>query len=224
MPIMLRLARAGRATLAVAAIAAAMLATSFAARAETVRLVAFGDSLVAGYGLSDTEAFPNQLEAALRARGHDVEVINAGVSGDTTAGGLARLDWVIDDSADAVIVELGANDALRGLPVARARDNLDQILTKLTQRDLPILLTGMRAPSNWGADYRTKFDAMYAALADRHDVLLDPFFLEGVVQNPALNQRDGIHPNAAGVEKIVARMLPKVEALLAEVAKQRGNG
>ncbi len=198
----------------------AALAMAFAtlpARAEPLRIVALGDSLTAGYGLEPAESFTGQLEAALKARGHDIVIVNAGVSGDTASDGLARVDWSVGDDADAVIVELGANDALRGVDPAITRDALDRILARLGERGIPALLAGMRAPPNLGAAYGAEFDPIYAELADRHGVILYPFFLDGVAADAALNQPDGIHPNAEGVAIIVARILPSVEALI-EVA------
>jgi acyl-CoA thioesterase-1 len=186
---------------------------------DEIRIVAFGDSLTAGYGLKPGQAFPDVLQMALRARGHHVEVINSGVSGDTTAAGLARLDWAVGDDADAVILELGANDALRGQPPKETRANLDTILTKLGARRLPVLIAGMRAPENWGSDYRDKFDVIFGELAAKHAALLYPFFLAGVATDPKLNLSDGLHPNARGIGIIVERILPKVEALI-DRAKQ----
>jgi acyl-CoA thioesterase-1 len=185
-----------------------------AVRSEPLTLLALGDSLTAGFGLDPPSAFPARLEAALRRKGHDVEVRNAGVSGDTAAQGAARLDWAVGDDVDAAIVELGANDALRGLPVAQAEMAIGEILSKLKARGIPTLLAGMRAPPNLGADYASQFDGMYQRLATAHGVLVYPFFLEGVAARPDLNQPDGIHPNAQGVEAIVARILPTVEALI----------
>lgn len=192
-------------------------ADGHAAGAPT-RIVALGDSLTAGYGLPEADAFPVRLQAWLKAHGVDAEVVNAGVSGDTTAGGLARLDWALSGKIDAVLVELGANDALRGLDPDEARGNLDQILSRLQQRKLPVLLLGMRSPANWGTDYRDEFDAIYPDLAAAHHVLLYPFFLEGVALQPALNQPDGMHPNARGVESIVERVGPYVLRLLGKAA------
>jgi acyl-CoA thioesterase-1 len=180
-------------------------------------LVVFGDSLTAGLGVAQQDAFPSQLEAALRTRAHKVRVLNAGVSGDTTAAGLSRLDWAIPAEADAVIVELGANDALRGLDPGQTRANLDEILTRLTEKNLPVLLTGMLAPRNMGREYAQAFDPIYSELAEKHGVLLYPFFLEGVTGERALNQPDGLHPNAKGVARIVDAILPAVEQLLAKV-------
>lgn len=175
------------------------------------RIVALGDSLTHGYGLPPADGFAPQLEAWLRANGApDATVINAGVSGDTTAGGLARLEWSLSDGADALIVELGGNDLLRGIDPATSRANLDAILTEARARRLPVLLSGMRAPGNYGPDYKQAFDAMYPELAAKHGALLDPFFLAGVTENRSLWQDDGLHPNAAGVRVIVERIGPLV--------------
>lgn len=181
---------------------------------KPLKIVAFGDSLTAGYGLSATQAFPSKLEATLKTKGHNVTVVNAGVSGDTASGGLARLDWSVPEDADAVILELGANDALRGVDPAVTKASLDKILTRLDERHIPVLLAGMRAPRNMGEDYVHAFDAIYPALASTHRVVFYPFFLEGVATDAALNQGDGMHPNAAGVDAIVGHMLPKVEELI----------
>ncbi len=189
-----------------------------------ITLVAFGDSLTAGLGVAPDKAFPAQLEKALKARGYRVRVVNAGVSGDTTAAGLARLDWAIPQDADAVIVQLGANDALRGLLPARARANLDAILSRLKQKGVAVLLAGMLAPRNLGPDYVRAFDAIYAALAEKHGVPRYPFFLEGVAGDSALNQPDGLHPNAEGVAVIVENIRPAVEALLDSVRKAAPAG
>jgi len=187
--------------------------------AERVRLALLGDSLVAGYGLPRADGFAARLQAALDAAGYAVEVLDAGVSGDTTAGGLARLDWVLGDGPGLVLVELGANDALRGLPPETTHANLDAILTRLAERGVAALLVGMRAPRNLGADYVAAFDAIYPTLAERHGVPLYPFFLDGVALDPALNQADGIHPNAAGVARIVQGILPMVAAALDRLAE-----
>ncbi|MFL4983855.1 MAG: arylesterase [Xanthobacteraceae bacterium] len=186
-----------------------------------VRIVALGDSLTAGFGLPPEATFPARLEAALRARGLAVEVTNAGVSGDTVSGGLARLDWSVPEGTHAVIVELGANDALRGVDPAVTRSALDAILRRLGERHIAVLLTGMRAPPNMGADYVRAFDAVFPALAAAHDVVFDPFFLDGVAADRALNQPDGLHPTAGGVEAIVRRILPKAEELVARVKAKR---
>ena len=182
---------------------------------EALRLLVLGDSLSAGYGLPSRAALPARLEAALRGLGLDVAVIDAGVSGDTSAGGLARLEWALVDEPHAVIVALGANDALRALDPALTRENLNRLVGRLSQRGLPVLVAGMLAPRNLGADYSERFDAIYPELATRHAVLLYPFLLQGVAGVAALNQADGIHPNATGVEAIVARILPSVRCLLA---------
>jgi len=187
------------------------------ALAEETVIVAFGNSLTAGFQLPPNAAFPVRLEAALREKGHDVTVQNAGVSGDTPAGGLARLDWAGGPDADAVIVELGGNDALRGLSPETTRANLEEILTKLTGRNLPVLLAGMLSPRNLGSEYAAKFDRIFPDLAASHDVLLYPFFLEGVATVRSLNLADGIHPNEQGVDVIVANILPHVERLIGQV-------
>lgn len=185
------------------------------AEAATIKLVALGDSLTAGYGLPPSDAFPAKLEAALKARGHDVTVANAGVSGDTTGDGLARLDWSVPPDAEAVIVELGANDALRGIEPKLSRDNLDKLLARLAERHLPVLLAGMLAPPNLGPEYSAAFDPLYPDLAAKYGAVLYPFFLDGVATRRDLVQADGLHPNAAGVDVIVTKILPSVEALLA---------
>jgi len=184
------------------------------APAGPIRLLVLGDSLAAGYGLAANEAFPAQLERALRAKGHNVNVINAGVSGDTSAGGRARLDWSLADNPHAVIVELGANDGLRGLEPASTAENLGAILETLKKRGTPTLLAGMYAPPNLGAAYGKEFSALYPRIAKEHGAALYPFFLDGVAAEAALNQGDGIHPNAKGVAVIVARILPAVEELI----------
>ncbi|HMK80821.1 MAG TPA: arylesterase [Xanthobacteraceae bacterium] len=180
-----------------------------------------GDSITAGLGLPAQDTLPAKLEKALKANGHDVTIQNAGVSGDTTAGGLARLDWSVADGTDAVILELGANDALRGNDPKLTRLSLEAIITRLAARRIAVLLTGMLAPRNLGADYASRFDPIYPALAAAHQVVFYPFILDGVATNPALNQGDGIHPNAAGVDAIVTRLLPKAEELVARVTAGR---
>jgi len=179
-------------------------------------IVALGDSLTAGYGLPPGQGFAEQLQDALRARGHDVSVIDAGASGDTSTGGLARLDWSVPADADAVIVELGANDALRGLDPSITRKALGDIVRRLKARGQKVLLAGMRAPPNLGDVYAAEFDAIYRELAVAEEVLLYPFFLDGVAADPALNQADGIHPSGDGVARIVEKILPSVEALIAQ--------
>jgi acyl-CoA thioesterase-1 len=195
----------------------AMLADPASAAERTVKIVALGDSLTAGYQLQGTAAFPVQLERALNAKGLAVEVANAGVSGDTSSGGLARLDWSVPAGTDAVILELGANDMLRGVDPKVTREALAEIVRRLKARNIEVLLCGMRAAPNLGPDYVRTFDAIYPELAAANDVLLYPFFLEGVVADPKLNIGDGLHPTAAGVARIVSGMLPKVEAMLARV-------
>lgn len=191
--------------------------------AEPVRIVALGDSLTAGYGLPAAAAFPARLARALAAKGHAVTVENAGVSGDTASGGLARLDWSVPEGTDAVIVELGANDALRGIDPRATRGALDEIVRRLKARGIAVLLAGMRAPPNMGEDYARAFDAIYPELAAAHRIPLYPFFLDGVAADRTLNQGDGIHPTAAGVEAIVAGILPKVEELIAQAQAKRGT-
>jgi len=181
---------------------------------EPIRVLALGDSLTAGYGLPAEAAFPAQLERALQELGYPVQVINAGVSGDTSAGGLARLDWALADKPQLVIIELGANDALRGLPPQQTRQNLDAIISQLKQEQITVLLTGMRAPRNLGPDYYTKFDALYPQLAAQHQVAFYPFFLQDVATVDSFNQPDGLHPNPAGVERIVNGLLPTLLPLL----------
>lgn len=182
-------------------------------------VLVLGDSLTAGYGLAPGKAFPAQLHVALGQSGVDGKVINGGVSGDTSAGGLARLDWLLGDKPDLVIVELGANDGLRGLDPDVTRDNLDRIITRIRETGAHVLLAGMVAPPNLGADYGERFNTIYPALAKKHGTAFYPFFLDGVALNPALNQEDGIHPTAEGVAMIVEKMLPVVMGSLAEAAK-----
>lgn len=190
--------------------------------AAPVKIVALGDSLTAGYGLKEAEAFPAQLEAALKKRGLDVTVANAGVSGDTAAGGLARLDWSVPDGTDAVILALGANDMLRGIDPAQTRKALDEAIARLTARKIEVLVAGMRAAPNLGADFSEKFDKIYPELAARHGVLLHKFFLDGVAGQRELNLPDGLHPTAKGVSILVERILPSVESLIERVNKRRG--
>jgi len=182
-----------------------------------------GDSLSAGFGLSAADAVPAKLARALQAKGLPVEIANAGVSGDTAAGGLARLDWSVPEGTDAVILELGAIDALRGSDPKATRAALDAIITKLKARKIAVLLAGMLAPRNLGADYARAFDPIYPELAAEHGLILYPFILDGVAGEAALNQGDGMHPTAAGVDAIVARMLPKAEELVARAKAARGS-
>ena len=201
-------------------IALCVIFINFTAQAaNSITLVVFGDSLSAGYGLAKEFAFPTRLGVALDQKGYDVTVVNAGVSGDTTAGGRARLAWTLGDGVDAVILELGANDALRGLGTEQAYQNLAAMLQVLADKGTPALLTGMRAPPNMGEDYGRAFDEIFKRLSAEFDVVFYPFFLDGVAADPSLNQDDGIHPNPAGVEVIVERILPYVEALLKRVTK-----
>ncbi|MBS4084150.1 MAG: arylesterase [Rhizobiales bacterium] len=190
--------------------------------AQPIKIVAFGDSLIAGFGLKANESFPAQLETALRKKGHNVEIVNAGVSGDTTSGGLSRLDWSVQDGTDAVIVVLGANDMLRGMEPEIARKNLEQIVSRLKARKIEVILGGMRAAPNLGADYAKKFDSIYADLAKEHDISIYPFFLDGVAGQRDLNLSDGIHPTPKGVSLVVERILPTVESLIERVKKHRG--
>lgn len=201
-----------------------MIAASLSVRGEDsklLKIVALGDSLTAGYGLQPDDAFPVKLEAALRKRGHNVRIHNAGVSGDTLKGGLARLAWAVPDGTDGVIVELGANDALRGVDPAQSRRSLEEILTRLKARNIPVLLAGMRAPQNFGATYSAAFDGMYPDLAKAHGVDLYPFFLDGVALKPELNQADGIHPNAKGVDIVVSKFSPSVEKFIQKILTGR---
>lgn len=194
-----------------------MMTMANPASARTIRIVAFGDSLTAGYMLSASAAFPPVLEKALKAKGYDVTVANAGVSGETAADGLARLDWSVPDGTDVVIVELGANDMLRGLDTAMTKRTLGDIIARLQTRHIKVLLAGMLATPSLGADYVASFNAIYPALAKQYGVTLYPFFLDGIVANPKYLLADGLHPNPAGVEIIAAGILPFVEAVLKEV-------
>jgi len=193
-----------------------------ASAAPPVKLLAFGDSLTAGYGLPEAQGFTSQLQRALTAKGYAVTVINAGVSGDTTAGGLARLDWALADQPNAALVGLGGNDMLRGLDPGAAKTNLDAILTRLGERKIPVLLLGMLASPSLGRTYTEPFNALYPDLAARHNLPLYPFFLDGVATDRALIQADGLHPNAQGVAVIVERMLPAVARLLDSLPKTGG--
>jgi acyl-CoA thioesterase I len=188
-----------------------------------VRIVVLGDSLSAGFGLAANEALPAKLERALKAKGIAVAVENAGVSGDTAAGGLSRLDWSVPDGTDAVILELGANDALRGADPKATRASLDAIIRRLKERRIAVLLAGMLAPRNLGPDYAQAFDAIYPELAAAHGLILYPFILDGVAGMSALNLADGIHPTAAGVDVMVKGLLPKVEELIARVRAAKGS-
>jgi acyl-CoA thioesterase I len=184
-------------------------------------IVAFGDSLTAGLGLPQDQAFPAKLQAALKARGTEAKVINAGVSGDTAAAALARLDWALPDDADAVIIELGGNDALQGIPPEGTKAAIEKVIQQVQARGLPILLAGQEAPRNMGKDYVDQFRAIFADLAQRYNVIFYPFFLEGVALNDELMQADGLHPNAKGVAVIVENIMPKVDELLAKIAAKK---
>lgn len=207
--------------LKVTIVSAVLLASPAAQANEDCRIAVLGDSLAAGYGLPLEQAFPARLQAALRDAGYPCEVIGAGVSGDTSAGGLARLDWMLGDAPSHVIVELGGNDALRALPPDEMAANIGSILERLQEADVEALLAGMMAPPNLGREYGSEFRAVFPQLAEEHDVPLYPFFLEGVAAEPSLNQRDGIHPNAEGVKVIVEQMLPTVEEWLEETGVAR---
>jgi acyl-CoA thioesterase I len=187
------------------------------AHAEPFKIVGFGDSLTAGFGLGPGQGFTDRLQAALRAKGHDVTVANAGVSGDTSSGGLARLDWSVPDGTQLVILELGANDMLRGVSPEITQKNLDDMLARLKQRKIAVLLAGMRAAPNLGADYQSAFDAIYPRLAEKYGAPLYPFFLDGVAGQSGLQLEDGMHPNAEGVDRMVERILPAVEKAIAAV-------
>ena len=202
-----------------ALVLALFMFTATAEAGERPVVLALGDSLTAGYGLPPGKAFPEQLQAALGEHGIDAKVINGGVSGDTSAGGLARLDWLLGEHPDLVIVELGANDGLRGLDPAITRDNLDRIIARISETGARVLLAGMVAPPNLGTDYGEKFASLYPALAQKHGTAFYPFFLDGVAMDPALNQEDGIHPTAEGVAVIVGKMLPVVIGGLAEAVR-----
>lgn len=184
------------------------------AMAKQMKIVAFGDSLTAGYGLQTHQSYPAKLEKVLKARGLDVVVVNAGVSGDTSTGGLARLDWSIGDDVDLVIVELGANDALRGIDPAQTRKSLTAIIDRLQEKKVKIVLAGMLAPPNMGEDYGKRFQAIFNDLGKRNGVTFYPFFLDGVAAVPELNQADGMHPVEAGYDEIVKRLVPVIVPLL----------
>jgi acyl-CoA thioesterase-1 len=202
-------------------IACALAAVPARAQDKPVNIVVLGDSLSAGFGLAGEASFPSRLSAALKAKGIAANINNAGVSGDTASGGLERLDWSVPEGTEAVILQLGANDMLRGLEPDVTRQALDQIIRKLKARNIAVLLCGMRAAPNMGASYTKAYDAIFPALASTHQVVFYPFFLDGVAADTTLNQRDGLHPNAAGVDVIVKRILPKVEELIARVRASR---
>ncbi|MET4220525.1 acyl-CoA thioesterase-1 [Bradyrhizobium sp. LB7.2] len=194
---------------------------AWAEATKPVKLVVLGDSLSAGLGLPAQEAFPTKVQKALQAKGIDIDMTNAGVSGDTSSGGRDRLDWSVPDGTDGVIIELGANDALRGIDPDLTRTALTEIVQRLKARKIAVMLCGMLAPPNYGPDYAARFNSIYPDLARKFDVPLYPFFLEGVAADAKLNQADGIHPTAAGVDIIVKNILPTVEAFLGTIAEQR---
>lgn len=194
-----------------------------AASARTIKIVALGDSLTAGFGLAETAAFPARLAQALKAKGYSVTVANAGVSGDTASGGLNRLDWSVPPGTDAVILELGANDMLRGVDPQVTKSALAAILNKLNARHIPVLLAGMKALPNLGEEYVRAFDAIYPSLASTHRVVFYPFFLAGVAAEARFNLADGMHPSPAGVDVIVRRIMPSVEELIAKVRTSQGS-
>ena len=203
--------------LAFAAVGLTLMGLSVSAARADALILALGDSLTAGYGLDNADSFPVRLEQALNAAGHAVTVTNGGVSGDTSKGGLNRVDWLFAEKPDLLLLELGANDGLRGLPPEDTQANLAAIIEKAQAADVPVLLTGMMAPPNLGREYGEAFNAVFPALADQYDVFYYPFFLDGVAADPSLNQGDGMHPNAQGVDVIVERILPSViEALGAQ--------
>lgn len=182
--------------------------------AETFKIVAFGDSLMAGYRLGPGESFPEKLESALKSKGHDVVIANAGVSGDTTSGGLARLDWSVPDDTDLVILGLGANDMLRGVSPEITARNLEEMIVRLKERGIDIILAGMLAAPNLGPDYRSAFDSIYPRMAEEHDLALYPFFLDGVAAQREMLLDDGMHPNVAGIDRMVEGVVPLVERKL----------
>lgn len=202
-------------------VCAALTAAAWPAAAKPLRIVGFGDSLMAGYNLPPGDGFTDKLQKALRDKGHDVTVVNAGVSGDTTSGGLARLDWSVPDGTDLVILELGANDMLRGIDPAEVEKNLDAMLARLKARDIPVLLAGMVAAPNLGHAYAEAFGPIYPKLAEKYAATLYPFFLDGVAGDAALELEDGMHPNAAGIDRMVERILPTVEKALAALPQAR---
>ncbi|MGF6257730.1 arylesterase [Ensifer sp. LBL] len=194
-------------------------ALSCTARAETISLIGFGDSLMAGYQLPPEDAFPARLEKALKEKGFDVTIANAGVSGDTSSGGLARIDWSVPDGTKGVILELGANDALRGIAPEETRKNIEAMITRLKDRGIAVLLAGMMAPPNMGSDYAARFNPIYPELAEKYGLELYPFFLDGVVTEAKLKLEDGMHPNGDGVGVMVEKALPVVERFLATLNK-----
>lgn len=212
--------RAAGALLAIALMLLAPLGAAFAQDGgEPYRIVGFGDSLMAGYELAPGESFPERLQIALRDRGHNVVIENAGVSGDTTSGGLSRLDWSVPDGTDLVVLELGANDMLRGVAPSLTEANLDEMISRLKARGIGVVLAGMLAAPNLGPDYAEAFNAIFPRLAEKHGIPLHPFFLDGVVANSDLLLADGMHPNAAGVDRMVEAALPTIEAAIGDRAR-----
>jgi acyl-CoA thioesterase I len=212
--------RAAGALLAIALMLFAPLGAAFAQDGgEPYRIVGFGDSLMAGYELAPGESFPERLQIALRDRGHNVVIENAGVSGDTTSGGLSRLDWSVPDGTDLVVLELGANDMLRGVAPSLTEANLDEMISRLKARGIGVVLAGMLAAPNLGPDYAEAFNAIFPRLAEKHGIPLHPFFLDGVVANSDLLLADGMHPNAAGVDRMVEAALPTIEAAIGDRAR-----
>ncbi len=208
----------------IVAVSIMLPAAIIADQIEPIRIVAIGDSLIAGYGLKPEQGFTSKLQKILNERGCPVRIINSGISGDTTNGGLARIDWVLSDQYSGVILFLGYNDAFRAVPVESVRHNLTEIIKKLQSRNIPILFFGAKAPRNLGADYYEKFDSIYPELAAEFGLLFYPFFLDGVATDPLLNQRDGIHPNEAGVDLIVDRILPYAGQLIRQIdSSQSGD-
>lgn len=202
----------------------ATVGSSVAAVAEPYKIVGFGDSLMAGYGLDAGQGFPEKLQQALRDKGHDVVITNAGVSGDTTSAGLSRLDWSVPDGTRLVILELGANDMLRGVGPEITEKNLDAMIVRLKERGMAVLLAGMRAAPNLGPDYQAAFDAIYPRLAQKHGVALYPFFLEGVAGDRSFVLEDGMHPNADGIDRMVENALPSIEKAIADNPAAAGSG
>ena len=211
---MKRIVNVSRSALAALCLLLGQAVAGGGAEAASARVLMLGDSLTAGFGLPVTESLPSQLEAVLKGQGLDVVILNGGVSGDTTAGGLARVEWALADNPTYALVALGANDALRGLDTERAFQSLDAIIGKLTAKGVKVMILGMLAPPNLGRDYGERFAAIFPKLAEKHRVPLYPFLLDGVALDPKLNQRDGIHPNADGVRIIVGRLAPLVKQLL----------
>jgi len=198
---------------------ASLFGLSGAAAAKTIQLVGLGDSLMAGYQLPPGDGFPAKLEAALKAKGLDVAISDAGVSGDTTSGGLARADWSVPDGTDGVILELGANDALRGIAPEESEKNLDAIIAKLKARKIPVILAGMLAPPNMGGDYADRFNPIYQRLAEKYQLPLYPFFLDGVAAQAKLQLEDGMHPNPQGVDVMVQRFMPQIETFIGTIVE-----